>query len=125
AFFVYSKGKFLRFVILAIELEFYLLEVEDDVGHVFDHARKGGEFMLRARDFCCSDGSAFQRGKQDAPEGIPHGVPITGLKWLGGEFGVSICGCALVFGESFSHLKTTVTDWHNLILERRSRGVLE
>ena len=99
-------------MILAIELEFYLLEVEDDVGHVFDHARKGGEFMLRASDFCCSDGSAFLRGKQDAPEGIPHGVSITGLKWLGGEFGVSIGGCALVFGESFRHFKTTVTDWH-------------
>src|SRR5882724_13242490 len=68
--------------------------------------------MLRARDFCCSDGSAFQRGKQHAPEGIPYGVPITGLKWLGGEFGVSICGCALVFRESLRHLKTTVTDWH-------------
>ena len=92
--------------------EFHLLEVEDDVGHVLDHAWKRGELMLRACDFYCSDGSAFQRGKQDAPEGIPYGVPIAGLKRLGGEFGVCICGCALVFGESFRHFKTTVTDWH-------------
>src|SRR5207248_11676676 len=69
--------------------------------------------MLGARDFCCSDGSAFQRGKQDAPERISYSVPITGLKRLGGEFGVSICGCALILGESFRHLKATVTDWHN------------
>src|SRR4029077_2697956 len=41
AFFVYAKRKFLRLVILTIELEFYLLEVEDDIGHVFDHAWKG------------------------------------------------------------------------------------
>src|SRR4029453_14084250 len=68
AFFVYSKGKFLGLVILALGVEFYLFEVEDYVGHIFDHAWKGGEFMLRARDFCCGDGSAFQRGKQDAPE---------------------------------------------------------
>ena len=125
AFFVYNKGEFFRLVILAIELELYLFEVEDDVGHVLHYARKSGEFMLGARDFCCSDGSAFQRGKQYAPERIPYGVPITGLKRLGGEFGVSICGCALVFGESFRHLKTTVTDWHNFLLERRSRGIFE
>src|SRR5919198_5958209 len=68
--------------------------------------------MLRSCDFGSGDGRAFQRGKQDAPEGIPNGVSVTGLKRFGGEFGVSIGGCALVFSESFRHFKTTVTDWH-------------
>ena len=97
---------------MIVGFEFHFLKVENDVGHVLDHARKRGELMLRARDFCRSDGSAFQRGKQDAPERISYGVPIAGLKRLGGKFGVSISGCALVFSESFRHFKTTVTDWH-------------
>jgi hypothetical protein len=95
-----------------IGFKFHFLEVKDDVGHVLHHAGQRSELMLRPSDFCRGDGRAFQGGKQDTPEGIPNGVPIAGFKRLGGEFGVRICGCALVFSESFRHLKTTVTDWH-------------
>jgi hypothetical protein len=41
-------------------------------------------------------------------------VPLTGFKRLGSELGVSVSDCALVFGESFRHFKTTVTNWHIL-----------
>ena len=110
AFFVHNERKLLRLVIIGFK--FHFLEIKDDVGHVLHHAWERGEFMLRACDFGSGDGCAFQRGKQDPPEGIPNGVPVTSLKWLGGEFGVSIGGCALVFSESLRHFKTTVTDWH-------------
>jgi hypothetical protein len=75
--------------------------------------------VLRASDFCRSDGRAFQRGKQNTAEGVPNGVTITGFEWLGGKFCVGICGCALVLTESFRHFKTTVTDWHILIFDFR------
>ena len=68
--------------------------------------------MLRACDFRRGDGCAFQRGKQNTPEGIPNGVTVTGLKRLGGELGVGICSRGLVFREGLRHFKTTVTDWH-------------
>src|SRR6266480_2928252 len=77
--------------------------------------------MLCACDFRGGDGRAFQRGKQNAPEGVPNGVTVTGFERLGSKFCVIICGCALVFTESLRHFKTTVTDWHNLIADCRQR----
>ena len=99
---------------MVIGFKFHFFEIEDNVGHVLDHTRKRGELMLRPRDFCGRDGRAFQRGKQDASERISDSVAIAGFEWLGNELGVSICGCVLVFDESFRHFKTTVTDWHIL-----------
>ena len=93
--------------------EFYLLEVEHDIGDVFNNARQSGKLVLRAGDFYRGNGGAFERGKQNAPERISNGVTVTGLERLGGELGVSVCGCVLVFGENFRHFKTTVTNWHN------------
>ena len=109
---------FLRLVVLTA-FEFHSLQIEDDVGHVLDHAGQRGELVLRAGDFYRGYGSAFERGKQDAPERIPNGVTVAGFKRLGDELGIGICGRALVFSESFRHFKTTVTDWHLLIFECR------
>src|ERR1051325_8190623 len=75
--------------------------------------------MLRAGDFCRSDGSTFQRRKQNAPEGVPNSVTVAGFKRLGSEFCVGISSRTLVLHESFRHFKTTVTDWHNVILDCR------
>src|SRR6266404_2440597 len=41
-------------------------------------------------------------------------MAVAGFKRLGDKLGVGICGCLLVFNESFRHFKTTVTDWHFL-----------
>src|SRR5438477_117149 len=90
AFLVHGERKFLRLVVLSFEFEFHFLEVEDDVGNILDHTRERGELMLRARDFCRGDGRAFQRRKQNAPDGVPNGVTVTGLKRLGGEFCIGI-----------------------------------
>src|ERR1044072_3438794 len=75
--------------------------------------------MLGTGDFYRSNGCAFERRQQDAPEGVSNGVAIAGLKRLSGEFSVSICRRALVFGESLRHLETTVADRHNLIFNWR------
>ena len=74
--------------------EFYLLEIEDDVGHVFDHAGEGAEFVLRAVDLDRGDRGAFERREQHAAERISDGVAVAGLEGLGDEFGVCFCGDA-------------------------------
>src|SRR5882724_12509582 len=89
--------------------------------------------MLRACDFGRGDRRAFQRGKQNTPERVSNGVPVTGFERFGSKSGIGICGCALVFGESFRHFKTTVTDWHlifsnvdfRLAIEDRDGGTIE
>ena len=80
-----------------------------------------GEFMLRAGDLYRGNGGAFERRQQHTAERISNGVAVTGLKRLGDELGVGICGCVLVFDESFRHFKTTVTNWH-MILRMKEEG---
>ena len=58
-------------------LEADLLEVQDDLNDVFEHARKGCEFVFRTADFHGSDGCAFKGGKEDAAEGVPNRVTVT------------------------------------------------
>src|SRR5205085_11685824 len=98
---------------MVLGLEFYFLQIEHDVGHVLDHARKGGELVLRPGDFYRGDRGAFERRKEHAAERISDGVTVAGLKRFGGKLGVSVSGCVLVFSESFRHFKTTVTNWHS------------
>ena len=115
-------------------LEFHLLEIEDDVGDVFDHAGEAGEFVWRAFDAHGGDGGAFEGGEQDAAEGIADGVAVTGFKRLGDEFGVGFCGRGLVFDEGLRHLESSETNWHvfynlfagfpwALIAQRRRRAL--
>ena len=92
--------------------EFHPLQVEHDVGHVFDHAGQRGEFVLRAGDFDRGDGGAFERGEQHAAERIADGVAVAGFKGLGDELGVGFSGGRLVLDEGLRHFKTTVTNWH-------------
>jgi hypothetical protein len=105
AFLVYDERQFLGLVVLTVQFEFHFLEIQDDVGHVLNHAGQRGELVLRAGDFYRGNGRAFERGKQDAPEGVPNGVTVAGLKRLGGELCIGICGRALVFSESLRHFK--------------------
>ena len=90
AFLVHGESEFARLVIGG--LEFHPLQIEHDVGDVLDHARKGGELVLRAGDLYRGDGSAFERGKENAAEGISDGVAVTGFKRLGDKLGVGISG---------------------------------
>ena len=80
---------------------------------------KGGEFVLRPGDLDRGDGSAFERGEQDAAQGIADGVAVAGFEGLGDELGVGFSGRALVFDERLRHFKTTVTNWHMLISDCR------
>ena len=101
-------------MVLTVELELYFLEIENDVCDVLDHAGQRSKLVLRAGNFYRRDCRAFKGRQQHSPEGVPNGVTVAGFERLGAELCIRICGRALVFGESFRHFKTTVTDWHRL-----------
>src|SRR5690606_34561622 len=102
------------------ELEKDLLEVEDDLGNVLDHAGQAGELVERPLDLDRGDGGAFQRTEQDTAEGVAEGVPVAGLEGFGDEFRVG-GGCgALVLLETVGHLESTESDCHGgICLSRR------
>ena len=110
-FLVYAERKFARLVLGRLKLD--TLQIEDDIGDVFDHARQSGEFVLCARDFHRRDGSAFQRGKKDASKRVAHGVAVARFKRFRDKLRVCIRRTLLLLGEGFWHFKPTVTNWHN------------
>src|SRR5205823_7980860 len=59
AFLVHAKRKLARLVLSRLELD--ALQIQNDVGDVFDHAWQSGEFVLRAGNFYRGNGRAFQR----------------------------------------------------------------
>jgi hypothetical protein len=75
---------------VGLELDF--LQVQDDVGHVLDHAVNGGEFVHGAIHLDGGDGRAFERGEQHAAQRVADGVAVTGFKRVGDEFGVGFRG---------------------------------
>ena len=57
-----------------------LLQVQDDVLHAFDHAGDGLELFLDPADLDLRDGETFQRGEEDAAEGVADGLSVARLK---------------------------------------------
>src|SRR5690349_6819777 len=121
AFLVHTEGKFARLVLGRLKLD--ALQIEHDIGDIFDHARQSGEFVLCPRNFHCGDGSAFQRGQKHASKRITHGVAVARFKRFRDKLRVSI-RCPLLFlREGLWHFKPTVTNWHKLF--SWSDGVVE
>jgi hypothetical protein len=60
---------------VALELEAHLLQVEDDLGHVLDHAGQGRELVEHAVDSHRGDRRALQRREQRAAQRIPSVIP--------------------------------------------------
>ena len=93
-------------------LEQDLLQVQNDVGHVLDHAVNGGEFVHRAVDLDGGDGRAFERGEQHAAQRVADGVAVTGFKRFGDEFGVGVGGGCFFLVQPLGHFETSETNWH-------------
>ncbi len=90
AFLVHVERELARLVIGGFE--FHPLQIEDDVGHVLDDRGERAEFVLCAGDFHRGDGGAFERGKEDAAEGIADRVSVAGLERFGDKLGVRLSG---------------------------------
>ncbi len=70
---------------LARQLEGNLLEVQDDVGGILDHAGDGLELVQYALDANRGDRGALDRTEQGAAQGVADGGAKAALKGLGAE----------------------------------------
>ena len=91
---------------VAGQLERNLLQVEDDVGRVFDHAGDRLEFVQHAFHLHRGDGRAFDRTQQHAPQSIAHGCAEAAFKRLRPENSVLIGEGGSINCETFRFLKT-------------------
>ena len=73
---------------IAVVLHDQRLDVEHDVGDVFEHARDRGEFVLGVVNLDLRDGAAFQAGKQHAAQAVADRRAEAALERLGDELAV-------------------------------------
>jgi hypothetical protein len=94
--------------IAGMGLELDLLQVQDDVGDIFDDAVHGGELVHGAVNLDGGDGGAFERAEQHAAERVADGVAVTGFKRFSDELGVGFAWQKILsFCDRFGHFKTT------------------
>src|SRR5216684_669344 len=79
---------------VGVELDGHLLEVEDDVGGILDHAGDRRKFVQHAFDLHGGDGRAFNGTEQRATQRVSNGRAPAALKRLRGKPPV-------LFGERF------------------------
>src|SRR5581483_6168228 len=72
-----------------VQLKRNALEVEDDVGGVFDDTGDRREFVQYAFDLDRRDGGAFDRREQRPAQAVADGGPEPALEWLRVEFAVA------------------------------------
>jgi hypothetical protein len=77
-----------------------LLEVQDDIGDVFNDSIDTLELVLHALDIDGGDRGSLNGAEQYPAKGIADGVSITGLKRFGMESGVCIARCVFDFNEA-------------------------
>jgi hypothetical protein len=69
-------------------------------------ASQGGELVLSTANLHGSDSGTFQRGEEDAAEGVANRVTVTFIKRFCGELGVVIGGGSLVADEAIRHFES-------------------
>ena len=97
---------------LAMILDDQRLDVEDDVGHVFEHAGNGGEFVLGAADLDLRDRAAFQAGQEHAPQAVADGHAEAALEGLGHKLAVCARQGGGVNIDDAGKLETAPTNVH-------------
>ena len=79
-----------RLLLVGVGLDDDLLDVENDVRHVLDDARDGGELVIGALDADGGDGTAFETGQEDATKAVADGPTVAALERLDEEHPVGI-----------------------------------
>ena len=85
AFLVDLDVEFERFALVGDEEN--LLQVQHDVGDVFDDAVDGLELVVHAVDLDGADGGAVNGAEEHAAKGVADRVAVAGLERLGDELG--------------------------------------
>ena len=73
---------------VAVVLHDQRLDVEHDVGDVFEHAGHRGELVLGVVDLDLRDRAAFEAGEQDAAQAVADRRAEAALERLGNELAV-------------------------------------
>ncbi len=92
---------------LAGELEGNLLEVQNDVGRVFDDAADGLELVEHALDANRGNRGAFDGAEQGAAQGVADGGAKAALKGLGAELAVGVGKRLGIDRQPFGFLKSS------------------
>ena len=102
-----SDAQVKRLGTVAVELERNLLQVEDDVGRIFDHAGDRLELVQHALDADGGNSGALDRGEQGAAQGVADRGTEAALKRLRGELAVLVGEGFGVDGETLGLLETS------------------
>ena len=97
---------------IAVVLHDQRLDVEHDVGDVFEHALDRGEFVLGVVDLDLRDRAAFQAGKQDAAQAVADRRAEAALERLGDELAVGRRERGRVAGHRAGQLQSTPSNMH-------------
>ena len=87
-----DERDFLVFELFDLAAEADLLQFKDDVGHVFNHAGKRGEFVVNTFNADGSDCKAFKRREQHTTQRIANGDAIAWFQWTEFEYATEIVG---------------------------------
>ena len=77
----------------------HLLDVQDNIRHVFKYAVNGSELMLHAGDFHRHKGRPLQGGQKHATKGVADRGAITPLQRLAHELAVRAAGRFFLAGD--------------------------
>jgi hypothetical protein len=115
---------------LAVDLERYLLEIEDDIGDILDHARHCRELVVRALDLDRGDRGGGNRRQQGPTQPVAKsGSPAT-FEWLGEEtseagavalvFQLNVCGSLKILPDHAASTLARVKLDDELLLDRET-----
>ena len=99
---------------LAVVLDDQRLDVEHDVGDVFEDAGDRGELVLGAVDLDLRDGAAFQAGQQHAAQAVADRRAEAAFERLGDELAVGRGQGGRVAGHYAGQLQSTPSNMHEV-----------
>ena len=108
---------------IAVQLEWDLFHVQDDVGGVFHHAGDRLELVQHAFDLDGGHGCAFNRRQQHAPEGVADGCAEASFKRLRVEAAVFVGQCLGIGRETLGFLKSSPKNHFSTSFQFRSVGL--
>ncbi len=101
---MHRKGEDLGLLVLVMG-EAHLLEIENDVGNVLDHAGKRRELVGRSGDLDRCDGRALETGEKDPAKRVAQGMAVAAVEGFRDELRVGVGGGVLVLDEAIGHLE--------------------
>ena len=88
------------------------LDVQDDVGYVFDHTRNGADLVLDGLDLHSGDRAALQAGEQNTPQTVANRHAKAALERLRRELAVGVGQRRAIAHHAVGQFQPTPSDTH-------------